>query len=320
MNPYWGKNFFSFLLLFFERAGKLLFGMLSWKDLAPDEIQIYVLALIAIASVLIGTFLILKKMTMLANALSHTILLGIISAYLLLFIGRAHQLGINFTVMLLGAFIAAVLTTLLTEFLHQVVRLQEDASIGLVFTSLFAFSIILATLYTKNTHIGLEVIMGNVDALHFDDLKIAFFVSFINSLFIILFFKEWKLISFDSALASSLGFSPKIFNYFLMFLTSITAIASFRAVGVLLFLSLLVGPAQTARLLTNSLSKLLVWGCIIGFSVALFGVALSRHFLSIYYIPLSTSGLVVCLIGIIFFSVVFFRSLVHRLTLSKFSG
>lgn len=320
MNPYWGKTFFSFLALFFERSFQLFFGTLSWKDLASDEIQVYVLTLVAIASALIGTFLILKKMTMLANALSHTILLGIIAAYLLLFMGRAHQLGINFEVMILGALIASVLTTLLTEFLHQVVRLQQDASIGLVFTTLFALGIVLVTLYTKNTHIGSEVIMGNVDALHLHDVKIAFFVTLSNAFIIILFFKEWKLISFDPALASSLGFSPKMFSYFLMFITSITAIAAFRAVGVLLFLTFLVGPPLTARLCTHNLSKVLIWACVIGFLSALFGVALSRHFLSVYHIPLSTAGLVVCLMGIIFLSVAFFRHCFHRLTLSKISG
>ena len=78
VNPYFGKNFFSFLLLFAQRMGSLLTGKIGFSDLASDEIQVLVLALVALASALVGTFLVLKKMTMLANSLSHTILLGIV--------------------------------------------------------------------------------------------------------------------------------------------------------------------------------------------------------------------------------------------------
>jgi len=304
MNPFHNADFFSFFALFFSR-------LFSWKSLAPDEIQFYVLSLIAIASSLIGTLLVLKRMTMLANSLSHTVLLGIVGAYLLL--SNTGSLGpLTFQVLIVAALITGIITTLLTQLLHKVVKLQEDASIGIVFTSLFALGIVLVTLYTRNAHIGLEIIMGNADALHFNDLKVSLGVAVANACVLILFFKEWKLICFDQGLASSLNFRPSLFNNLLMLLTSATAISAFRAVGVILFLALLVGPPLTARLLTSNLRKLLVLSCAIGITSALLAIATARHILTVYSLPLSTAGLVVTYIGAFFLLALCVRNLTFR--------
>ncbi|MBS0629736.1 MAG: metal ABC transporter permease [Verrucomicrobia bacterium] len=294
MNPYAGANFFQFIAIFFGRVPHILAG----APLASDEIQVFVLGLIAIAAALVGTLLVLKKMSMLANSLSHTILLGIVIAYLLFAARGAGELAMNFPILIAAALVTGILTTVLTQFLTHVVKLQEDASIGLVFTSLFAIGIILVTLYTRNAHIGLEVVMGNADALHLNDLKIALGVAVTNVFFVGLFFKEWKLVCFDQGLAASLGFRPPLYNYLLMLLTSATAISAFRAVGVLLFLAFLVGLPLTARMLTHHLRTLMLLACGFGVVCSLFAVALSRHFLSVYNAPLSTAGLVVVLIGI----------------------
>jgi len=298
MSPYFGRDFISFFPLFFSRLFQLLSGSLSWKDLAPDEIQVLVLSLVCISSALVGSLLILKKMTMLANSLSHTILLGIVISALLFSSGGV--LSINFEILMAAALISGLLTTLLTQLLHKGLRLQEDASIGIVFSSLFALGIVLVTLYTRNTHIGTEVVMGNADALHANDLKMAFWVALGNSLAVILFFKEWKLICFDPSLGKSLGFRPTAFNLFLMLLTSATAISAFRAVGVLLFLAFLVGPPLSARLLTSNLKRLLFVSMGIGSGCSLFAVAASRHFLTVYQMSLSTAGLTVALVAITF--------------------
>ncbi|NGX59067.1 MAG: Manganese transport system membrane protein MntB [Chlamydiae bacterium] len=292
MTPYHGADFFQFFALFFSR-------LFAFNTLASDEIQVFVLSLIAIASSLVGALLVLKKMTMLANSLSHTILLGIVIAYILLF-KTGSGMSINFQVLIIAALVTGIVTTLLTQILHRVIKLQEDASIGIVFTSLFALGILLVTLYTRNAHIGLEVVMGNADALHFDDLKVALGVAATNILIVTLFFKEWKLICFDQGLAASLGFRPSLYNYLLMLLTSATAISAFRAVGVLLFLAFLVGPPLTARLLTSNLRKLLFLSCSIGILSSLLAVGMARHLLTMFNLPLSTAGLVVTFIGVFF--------------------
>jgi manganese/zinc/iron transport system permease protein len=306
LNPYWGADFWDFFNIFFHRLLQLISGKLPFNQLASDEIQVFVLSLIGCASALVGTFLVLKKMTMLANSLSHTVLLGIVIAYLILIPfappGRENLDGISIEVLLIASLVTALLTTLLTQGLTQVIKLQEDASIGLVFTTLFALGVVLVNCFTRNSHIDTEAIMGNVDALHLNDIKIALWIAGADLFFVILLFKELTIVAFDGRLASSLGFSASLFNYLLMVMTAATAIGAFRAVGVLLVLAFLVGPALTARLYTYRLKRMLVLSVVIAVGCSWLSVALSRHFLSIYQAPFSTSGLLVTLIGVVFFA------------------
>ncbi len=289
MNPYWDKNFFQVFMIFFQRMVQ------GFPNMASDEVQILVLSLVAVSTGLLGVFLVLKKMTMLANSLSHTILLGIVLAFV--FLGAQV---LNFEVLFVAAFISALVTTLLTQFLTHTIRLQEDASIGLVFTSLFALGVVCVTALTRSSHIGIEAVMGNVDALHITDLKLIGIIACINIGVFTLFFKEFQLTTFDSVLAKVLGISPTLFNYLIMILVAMTSIGAFRAVGVLLVLAFLVGPALTARLLTNRLKPLLFLACAIGIFSSLCGVALSRHILSTWHISLSTAGLIVTLIALVY--------------------
>ena len=116
--------------------------------LASDELQLLMLLLLAIPSALLGIFISLRKMTMLANSLSHTILLGIVITFLLF-----HGEGLlTPKALLFSSFISALLTAFITESCVKLFRLQNDASIGLVFTALFSLGIILVTLFVK-THI-----------------------------------------------------------------------------------------------------------------------------------------------------------------------
>jgi manganese/zinc/iron transport system permease protein len=305
MNPYWGQHFGSFFILFFQRLFQMVTGKLSLHDLASDEVQIFVLGLVGCASALVGTFLVLKKMTMLANSLSHTILLGIVLSYLLLLPfaqeGEEQFHTLSLTTLLIASLITAVLTTVLTQGLTHVMKIQEDASIGLVFTTLFALGIVLVTMFTRNTHIGTEAIMGNVDALHVHDLKLISIIALLDLVLVTLFYKEFQVTAFDGGLAKSLGFSPSLFNYLLMVMTAATVIGAFRAVGVLLVLAYLVGPVLTARLLTDNLKTLILLSMGIGFVCSLCAVALTRHLLSVYQMPLSTSGMVVTLLGVAYF-------------------
>ena len=168
-NPYAGENFFSFFVVLFGRLFGFLSGRLSADEMVSDEVQLCVLSGVAISAALVGTFLVLRKMTMLANSLSHTILVGIVVAFLIF--GTSE---LNFGVLVVAALLAGFLTTFLTEFVTKVMRLQEDASIGLVFTSLFALGVILAPLFTRSRRLGNEAIMGNVDALRISDIKLVF--------------------------------------------------------------------------------------------------------------------------------------------------
>lgn len=292
MNPYWGQDFWGF----FSVLARRLTGNLPLDKLPSDEIQLLVLLGVAFSTVLLGTLLTLKKMTMMANSLSHTTLLGIVITFLLMTTGS--DLHLNSGPLLLAAFISALLTAVLTEMTRDLFKLQEDAAIGLIFTTLFALGIILVTVFTRNAHIGVEVITGNIDALHPKDIVFVWTTACINFFFIVIFFRQWIITAFDEKLAFSLGIPTRLFHYLLMFLTALSLIAAFRAVGVILVLSFLVGPPLMARRFTHKLVPLLFIAIICAFFLSVIGVALSRHFLSVHHTPLSTGGLVVTLISL----------------------
>lgn len=313
MNPYTGAGFFDFFAVLFQRLATGAF-----TSLATDEVQMLVLIGVAASSALVGAFLVLKRMTMLANALSHTILLGIVIAYVLTLQQVYDEYhAIDLTTMLIASVVMGVLTAFLTEFLTKTARLQEDASTGLVFTSLFALGIVLVTVLTRNAHIGTEVVMGNVDALHVDDCKLVYAILGMNLLLFLLFFKEYKITSFDPSLASSLGISAMFFNYLLMVQVSATCIGAFRAVGVLMVLALITGPPLIARMLTDSLGRMLGYSVLIGAAASIVGVALSRHLLSVYGLALTTGGIVVCVIVLLFVMTALISRLRSRLVLKR---
>lgn len=300
VSPYSGVDFFEFFLVFFERMGLFCMGKLPIGQLATDEVQVAVLILVSISSALVGSFLVLKKMAMLANSLSHTILVGIVGAYLITlpFGGGAPLFSVQ--TFFIAALLTGLLTTSLTHLLTHGLKLQEDASIGLVFSTLFAVGVVLVTLFTRNTHLGVEAIMGNVDALHPDDLRLIFWITIGNILIFSLFYKEFKATGFDPSLARSIGISPGVFNYLLMVQTAATAIGAFRSVGVLLVLAFFVGPVLTARLFIFRLGPLLLVAALFGVLSSVIAVALARHFLSVHRLPLSTGGLVVVMIALVY--------------------
>ena len=287
MNPYRGADFFSFFKIFFSR--------LFLDGLQSDELQIWVIGGVAVVSALIGTFLVLRRQTMLANSLSHTILLGIVIAFVASGTGMG-QLNIG---LMLGA---AVVTGLVTAFLTELFsgELNADASNGLVFSALFALGIILVTLFAKNSHVSAEVVMGNADALHISDLKLVGLALGINLLVIGFFYRAYKVATFDLQLARSLGIPVALLNYLLMAQASMSVVAGFRSVGVVMVLALIVGPPLAARNLTHRLGQMLFLAASIGFFAALTGVALSRHILSVYGVPLSTAGITVVVVAAIY--------------------
>ena len=301
-NPYSGTTFFGFLYELIVRFWTWITGNLSSDNIAADEVQILVLIGVAASSAFVGTFLVLRKMTMLANSLSHTILVGIVMAFLWTYgtHASAHFEPINLHVLMAAALIMGLVTTFLTELLTKGARLQEDASTGIVFTSLFAVGVIAVTLLTRSTHIGTEAVMGNVDALQLSDCKLVYLVLAINTVLFLLFFKEFSITTFDSGLARAFRISPTLFSYLLMTQVSLTAIGAFRAVGVLMLLAFITGPALTARMLTSSLKKMMLIAAAIGIAASIIGVALSRHLLTVYGTALSASGVVVCVIVMLF--------------------
>lgn len=246
------------------------------------EFWIFITAsLIATSCALVGSLLILRRMSMLGDAISHSVLLGIVLVYLLF--GQTNILWL-----LSGAVLIGLLTAWLSEWVHQKAAVPSDASLGLVFTWLFALAIVLIAVYADNVHLDHDhVLFGEMAFIPFNNLQAfeinwgpkAFWLSLsvllINLLVIGMAFERFKLSSFHPLLATTLGISAAFWHYVLMSLVSITAVASFDAVGSILVVALLVIPASTAYLFANSLSKILLYAVLFAQASVLIGLGLA---------------------------------------------
>lgn len=262
-------------------------------------------ALVACACSIVGCFLVLRKMSMVGDAISHSVLPGIVIAFLLS--------GSRDTVfMLTGAIIFGLLTVYLIS-LFRNSGVQDDAAIGVVFTALFAVGVVLVSLYTRQVHIDLDhVLYGEIAYAPWNILTIAGVevgpqsiwivgtVLLVNIVVISLFYKQFKLCSFDPVMAAALGIPVVFFHYLLMTLVSVTTVVSFDSVGAILVVGMLIVPAATAYLLTEQLSKMIIISCIIGVACSVFG----------YYgsvlLDASIAGCIITVAGILFVIVLFF--------------
>ncbi len=233
-------------------------------------------ALVGSAASLVGVFLVLRRNSMLSDAISHSIVFGIVIVWLL----TRQQSG---PVQLIGAALAGVLTVFLTEALVGTRKVKDDAAIGLVFPVLFSIGVLLLNLYARDVHIDTHtVLLGEIGFVWLDTMTVGGYVipqavmwmsvvTGVNALFVGLLYKELKLATFDPALARALGFAPAVLFYALLMLTSVTAVAAFDAVGAILFIAFVIVPPSAAYLLTDRLSLMLVIGIAISVASSVLG-------------------------------------------------
>ncbi len=222
-------------------------------------------ALVASCGALLGSYLLLRRMSLLSDAISHAVLPGIVIAYLLS--GSREPLP-----MLLGATVLGVLTTLAIEWLHRRGGLATDTATGLTFTLLFAIGIILLSAFAGQVDLDQDcVLYGEIAYVPIDrwihadgtDLgpRAVWIVGTVLALicaFIGLGYKELKLTTFDPMYATTLGIGTAVWHYGLMALVSATTVAAFESVGAILVVALMVAPPATAYLLSRRLSQMLL--------------------------------------------------------------
>ncbi len=265
------------------------------------QLDIQLLAVIvAAACALPGTFLVLRKMAMMSDAISHAILFGIVIAFFMV-----EDLSSPFLVA--GAALTGLFTVWLVEVLNKSQRVHEDAAIGLVFPLLFSIGVILISRYAGQVHLDVDaVLLGEIAFAPFHRLIIGQWdlgpvatwvmlgILAMNMLFIGLFYKELKIATFDPALAATLGFSPVLLHYALMAMVSFTSVGAFNAVGSILVVALMVGPPATAYLLTQRLSHMLILSVITGSASSLLGYWVA------HWLDVSISGAIATTIGGVF--------------------
>lgn len=268
--------------------------------------------LAASACGLLGSFLILRRMSMLGDAISHAVLPGIALAFLIS--ESRHPIP-----MLLGAGALGLFATFCTETLHRAGRLQQDASIGVTFTWLFALGVILISAFAGQVDLDQEcVLYGEIAYVPWDQwllygrsmgpraVWILGGVLMLDLAFVMLCYKELKLTTFDPELAASLGISTRLFHYLLMAAVSLTTVAAFESVGAILVVAMLIAPAATAYLLTDRLVVMLCLAVAFGAAAAVGGYLLA------HWLDASIAGAMASVAGILF-ALVFLLSPSHGL-------
>ena len=272
---------------------------------AQIEIQL-IASVVAMACAIPGVFLVLRRMALISDAISHSILPGIV-------IGFFITQDLNSPLLILLAALTGVITVILVEMIQKTGLVKEDTAIGLVFPTLFSIGVIMIAKNAGDVHLDIDaVLLGELAFAPFDRFLISGMdmgpkslwvmgsILLISIALLIMFFKELKVSTFDAGLSSALGISPIVMHYGLMSMSSITIVGAFDAVGAILVVALMIAPAATAYLLTTDLKKM------IGLSI-LFGVfsAIAGYWLA-HILDASISGSMTTVLGIVFFLVYMF--------------
>lgn len=269
--------------------------------MSPTLVVLVTGVLCALACASLGAFLILRRMAMMTDGISHAILPGLVAGYF-------FANGPNLLAGAVGATAAAIVMVSLVEALERTRRLDSSAGLGIVFPAMFALGVVLITRFFTNVHLDADAILfGSIEFSFFNRLNIAgrdlgpesvWIMSVLlvmNLAFLAFFYKELKLTSFDPALASALGFSPVAVHYLLMLVLSITTVGAFTAVGAILVLALIIVPAATAYLLTD---RLLV---MVGGSMAIGALSAAFGYYTAFAVNVSVSGAMASFTGVFFF-------------------
>lgn len=283
---------------------------MSWFSFTSTDLRIafwtiLVAILCNVSCALLGCYLVLRRMSLVGDAISHAVLPGIVMAFLLA--GQVSGVPI-----LLGGMAVGVLTVFLTESLHKA-GIAEDASLGVVFTALFALGVILLQ-NTRAGKVDLDpgcVLYGAIEFIYLDMIPLAGLevpralptlglALLLTVGFLLLLWKELKIVSFDAALAQAMGYNPTLVHYLLMAMVAGVTVAAFEAVGSILVVAMLIVPAATAHLLTDRLGWMLVWAAVVGTLSAVLGYAID----SLY--PTSLAGMMTVTAGGLFLLAVLF--------------
>lgn len=242
-----------------------------------------------------GCFLVLRKMSMIGDAISHAILPGIVIAYIIS--GSRSDI-----LLLIGASLMGLIVTAIIELLQKKIKIQHDAAIGLTYTFLFAIGIILISLFAGQIDLDQEcVLYGEIAYVPFDLIfSIPRQVIICSCLFILLLvlflsgFKELYISSFDPEYAISIGMNVLFWHYLLMGMVSVTTVISFESVGAILVISLLIGPAATASLFAKRLPQMIIMAGFLGISSSIIGYLLAS------FMNASISGAIATVNGVFF--------------------
>ena len=272
-----------------------------------EQVEIQLIAsVVAAACALPGVFLILRRTAMMSDAISHTVLLGIVGGFLI--VGT-----LDHPLLIIGAAVVGVLTVSLVELLSNTKLVKEDAAIGLVFPALFSIGVLLVSLHLGDQHFHADCIVdGNIQAasayrLRVGDVVLGPKVLYAGLValalllaFIVTFFKELKVMAFDPGLAALMGFRPRTLHLVWLVLVSLTLVVAFQVAGPVLAVALMITPPAAASLLTDRLDRMFVFSALIALAACIPGFFLA------WELGVPAGGPIASMVGAIFLLVFLF--------------
>ncbi|BAY30528.1 ABC-3 protein [Nostoc carneum NIES-2107] len=223
--------------------------------------------LVGLLCAVVGSYLMVQRLALLGDAISHSVLPGLAIAFMV---------GGNIFV---GAFIAGVVSTMAIALIRTRSPIKEDAAMGIVFSAFFALGITLITVIQKDNKIDLNhFLFGNILGVTIEEVRDTAIIAAIVLLVVVLLYKELLFYTFDPLGAQAAGLPVNRLNFGLMLLIALTIVASMKAVGVILVLSLLITPGATAYLLVKRLNQVMILGAVIGVISSISGMYLSYFY------------------------------------------
>ncbi|MCB9241018.1 MAG: metal ABC transporter permease [Flavobacteriales bacterium] len=282
-----------------------------------NDIWIIITAsLVAANAAILGSFLIMRRMAMVGDAISHAVLPGIVIAYFLTNSRASFP-------MLMGAAASGMIVTTFIQFFNKKVKLQNDASIGISYTFLFAVGIILISFFGSNVDLDQECVLYGeiayvpIDTLFIGELNIGprqFWILLTTLIIIvsavIMAYRKLVLTTFDEAFASAIGINVVFWQYYLMAGVSLTTVVSFESVGAVLVIAFIAGPPATAYLLTHSFKRMIYLSILIGIVCSIIG------YYTAVWLNGSIAGAISSVIGLVF-AIVFAVDLFKRRQVSR---
>lgn len=221
--------------------------------------------MVGIMSGIVGSFIILRGMSLMGDAISHAVLPGVAVAYMF---------GFN---ILIGASLFGILAAVLIGFVASRSKIKTDTSIGVIFSAFYALGFILISMAESSTNLH-HILFGNILAVSDNDIMTTAIVLGVVILFVVAFYKELLVTSFDETYAKTYGLKVQIIHYALMLVLTLVTVSALQTVGIILVVAMLITPAATAFLWTDKLNWMLILSAILGVISSTVGLYFSYTF------------------------------------------
>lgn len=281
-------------------------------------IEILIIAILTSTScAILGNFLVTRKLSMMTDTISHTVLFGIVMTFFIV-----HE--INSPYLILGATIMGLITVWLTETLLSTKLISSDSTLGIIFPFFFSMAVIAINLYAANSRIGTDtVLLGELAFAPFkryfingidigaQAMWISLFMLILNVLVVTFMYKELTIATFDETSSKLMGYSPRLIHYILMTLVSLTAVTSFQSIGSILLISFMIAPASSGALLTKTFENRIKVSVLISVISSIIGI------ITAIKLDTSLTGTISATLSIIFFTTLILKPIIHKKRLQK---